>query len=462
MPLQHRSQITTAISRLNQSAYGTRALAAADFRRILNDSQDVMEWEVGNENDAGYDQGSDLAQNTWLTAWQAGVTLTPDFNFQDIGYLLKDALGGYSVSQPDTGLYEHAFSPQDVNTSRQLPSRTIMKKYGSLGLYVGRDMVCTNFKMSGGKQGRLKVSATYAGSGHVEVDPASYTMPNLSTGLEFAYGPQVVGGLELAVGGTAQVETATAAGTASGTSNATITVTSANLTGSPVVVTVAITTGDTASVQGGKFRAALRLNSTIMKRFSVGGSGATIVLTDRIRAANDATLNMAIGAGTTGITAVASSADTTAGVAATSSKSYSCDLETWELNIDNPAVEEGYRQCSEYLTPDNPESGAIRAEYLLGARKYTLAFTARLNSSDPLRTLLKAQTDVRVRIPIFGTDTNDASLVITHDRARIVNSPETSDVGGFIGISGTIELLSSSGVIGLLATLRNNVISYSS
>lgn len=463
MPIQHRSQISTAISRLNQSAYGTALGAGADYRRIISDSQEVAEWSQAFEDDAGYDQGSDLAQEMWLLSHSSGFDLTPDFCFQDIGFLLKDALGGYSVSQLDAGPYQHIFTPQNVNTSRQLPSRTMLKQLGGLGVFLYRDMRNMSFRLSGGKLGRLKVAASYRGSGWVEKDPASYVLPAIVDDREYAYAQQVAGGIELATGGTAQVETATAAGTITGAGNISVIVTSANLTGSPIALLVAAAGTETPTQWAALVRAALRANTVINKRFIVGGSGTAISLTDRIRAANDATLNIALDNGTTtGITPAPSSANTTAGVAATSTQSYSCDLETWELMLDNPAVEEGYRQCSSFLETGNPESGVVRSEDLLGVRNYTFNFTARLNTGDPLRTYINAGTDLRLRIPIFGIDANDHSLIITHDRARISSVNEVPDVGGFIGINGQATLMATSGVIGLTATLVNNVVSYSS
>jgi hypothetical protein len=125
--------------------------------------------------------------------------------------------------------------------------------------------------------------------------------------------------------GTNQVETATASGTASASASVVCTVTSAGMVGSPLAVTVPITSGDTASVWAGKVRTALAANATIAARFTVSGSGATIVLTRTPLTSigisfpfpNDATLNIALanGSPSPGITAAATSADTTAGVA---------------------------------------------------------------------------------------------------------------------------------------------------
>lgn len=459
MAIQHRSQIETSISRLQQTAYGTARAAGADWRRIISDSQEVADLDTAFGDDAGHDQGTDLANDMWALTHDSSIALTPDFCFQDAGFLLIDALGGYAVSQLDSGPYQHVFTPQSASTSRQLGSRTILKKYGSLKLLLLRDMVCEGFSLSGAKTGRIKMRGQYRGSGYYEEDPASYVSPAIVADREWAYNGQL-SALRLRTGGTAQVETATAAGTASTPGNAVLTLTSANLTGSPIAINVALT-NENASAQAAKYRAALRANSTIHKRFVISSTGANIVLTDRIRAANDATLNLAIAAGGTGITAAPTSADTTTGVAGTYG-SYSCNLETWTLNWNNPPGGDGYRQCSDNLVADNPQSGVVRKEFLFGARNGTFEFTARLDTSDPMRGWLKQGTDLALDIPIFGVDANDHSLVVTHDRVRVIEAKEIPDADGFIGISGKCNLMATNGSIGLSATLINNVSSYSS
>lgn len=136
--------------------------------------------------------------------------------------------------------------------------------------------------------------------------------------------------------GTAQVETATAAGTATASGNITVTVTSTGMSGSPRDVVVAIASGDTASQWATKVRTALSANSVIAARFTVGGSGTSIVLTRKPLAtfeaegedvnfypANDTSLNIGIAdTGTTGITPASTSTGTTSGVATAGYKVY--------------------------------------------------------------------------------------------------------------------------------------------
>ena len=145
------------------------------------------------------------------------------------------------------------------------------------------------------------------------------------------------------VAGNAQVETATAAGTVSAAGNATITVTSAGMAGSPKAISVAVANGDAQNTWAAKVRTALAADTAVGGRFTISGATTAIVLTRKptyvvsgdithhVHPATDATLNVAIATGTaTGITAAATSADTTAGVATTGVLIYDGDAKDFE------------------------------------------------------------------------------------------------------------------------------------
>lgn len=117
--------------------------------------------------------------------------------------------------------------------------------------------------------------------------------------------------------GVKQVETATVVGTIATAGNATVTVTAAGMTGSPKAYSVAAALGDTPNVTAFRIREALVADEVLTALFDVGGTGANIVLTKLVAAANDDTLNIAIANGTSvGLTAAPNSADTVTGVAA--------------------------------------------------------------------------------------------------------------------------------------------------
>jgi hypothetical protein len=112
-----------------------------------------------------------------------------------------------------------------------------------------------------------------------------------------------------------QVETATAVGTISTSGNAAVIVTAAGMTGSPITLSVAVLENDTASQVAAKIITALGLNAVIAALFTIGGTGATVTLTNKSYAADDNTLNISIDNDTcVGLTTAGTSANTTAGV----------------------------------------------------------------------------------------------------------------------------------------------------
>ena len=134
-----------------------------------------------------------------------------------------------------------------------------------------------------------------------------------------------------------QVETATVAGTVTGTGNATVTITARDMSNSPKAVSVAVADMDTASVVGGLIRTALAFDADVSAAFLVSGSGANIILTRHIAAANDSTLNIAIANGTcTGLTAAPTSTNTTAGTGLTNGYAALAEMKAADvLNLSN-------------------------------------------------------------------------------------------------------------------------------
>lgn len=120
------------------------------------------------------------------------------------------------------------------------------------------------------------------------------------------------------VAGTNQRESATIVAAAGATTagNLSVTVTSALVTGSPLAVSVPLTLDDDdASKVATAVRASLNSTPAITTHYSVGGTGADYTLTAILKAANDATLNLAHANDTcVGITTATTSTNTTAGV----------------------------------------------------------------------------------------------------------------------------------------------------
>ena len=118
--------------------------------------------------------------------------------------------------------------------------------------------------------------------------------------------------------GVPQIETATVVGAITGDGNAKVVVTAFGMNNSPKTVSVAVLNGDSASTVAGKMRTALSGDPDVSAFFTISGTADKIVLTTKVAAADDATMNIATDNDTcTGLTSAPTSADTLAGVAAT-------------------------------------------------------------------------------------------------------------------------------------------------
>jgi phage tail sheath gpL-like len=165
------------------------------------------------------------------------------------------------------------------------------------------------------------------------VDPKGYLKPGVVLTLDGIAPSDTVG--------TKQVETATVVGTvgASGAGNATVVITSPLLPGGSKTLSVAVANNDTASQVAAKIRTALAADGDVNDAFTVGGSGANIVLTALSPAANDATLNVSVDNGTsTGLTAAPTSVNTTAGVAGGANSMICMVKEATKIAADNTAL----------------------------------------------------------------------------------------------------------------------------
>jgi len=176
--------------------------------------------------------------------------------------------------------------------------------------------VARNIRIAGnvaGINGKVKITGTnYAGKVISEELTANGT-----TAVDGALAFKTVSKIDLPLQvhtPVAQVETATVVGTITTAGNASVTVTSA-LFEADEEITVAVALNDNASAIAGKMRTALAANANISAHFAVSGATDKIILTAKVPAANDTTLNIAIANDTSaGITDAASSANTTAGV----------------------------------------------------------------------------------------------------------------------------------------------------
>lgn len=182
---------------------------------------------------------------------------------------------------------------------------------------------------------RAKVSVAKAASGLADKFDITCSLPNsnvtpvvyknidkvVTAGVAALFKDKVrfmeIGTGEIVLGDSAyQVETQTIVGAieAAGEGDINVIVTSALVTGSPVTLGVAVANNDTAIQVAGKVRDALNANANITAHYIVGGLNDKVILTAKVYAANDTTLNIAYNNGTAlGLTPNATSESTVEG-----------------------------------------------------------------------------------------------------------------------------------------------------
>ncbi|MDD5487159.1 MAG: hypothetical protein PHW65_06365, partial [Dehalococcoidales bacterium] len=134
------------------------------------------------------------------------------------------------------------------------------------------------------------------------------------------------GNTEAGVAPVCQIETMEVTHGADGDGTAELTIASALLDGGSKAINVPLlSTDSTADAVAAKFRDALSNDTDISTHFAISGEGANVVLTAKVAAADDDTLDISVtDTGGTGVT-FGSSADTQAGVAPV------CQIETIEV-----------------------------------------------------------------------------------------------------------------------------------
>lgn len=163
---------------------------------------------------------------------------------------------------------------------------------------------------------------------NTQVDAGGYLKPGVLLN-------QNGGQLSSTASGVAQVETLTPAGTATGAGTALVTVTGALIPGGSKTVPVAYAGTENAAAQAALIVAALGADTDITGNYTVSGT-STVVLTAKVKAANDASLNMAIDVNdVTGATSVTTSANTTAGVDGADTQVPVVTIESIKVAADN-------------------------------------------------------------------------------------------------------------------------------
>jgi hypothetical protein len=178
------SSVKTCFSHLPETAYGTKRAANAVYVRVDELNRFFLDAKPVYEKDT-INNGGDENADQFKTIWNFDTpTIETYLEFKKIGYWLHMIMGGYS-SSGSSAPYAHAFTPQNKNTSRQLPTRTFAQSEGS-NLFVFPSVGLSELTIEKSEDGRLKVMATPHGQGAKLLNPASYAMAAETTGAVFA------------------------------------------------------------------------------------------------------------------------------------------------------------------------------------------------------------------------------------------------------------------------------------
>lgn len=260
-------------------------------------------------------------------------------------------------------------------------------------------------------------------------------------------------GWSCVVGAGAQRETATIVGsiTHGGAGDVTVTVTAAGVPAlvAGKVIQVAVANGDTAALVAGKVRDALNLDGDVTGFFTVGGADATVLLTAKAKAADDAALNIAYTNGTChGLTPAPTSANSVTGIAAVTqietatAVGTATGAGTITLTVTGALVGSSPKEIAlEIANEDTPTMWAAKVRTALDIADITTNYT--VGGADAVISLtakVAAANDVDLNIAITDTDTTGITAVVTSDptRAGVAGQlqAETATIVGTITASG--------------------------
>jgi hypothetical protein len=181
-------KLVRAISAAPQADYNTPTPAGAGaLRRIKPRSRKFGSYKANQVNDAdaahGYQTPTEYYNDSHETAFEDEL----DCSSEDLGYVLRDGLGGLVTSVPagaPAGYKKHRFTLQDLVANAQLPCRTMVEKAGTDADSGMPSMCVQRIRIFGDKKGRIGLAVAWIGSGKL-IEPSGHTMPALETGLHF-------------------------------------------------------------------------------------------------------------------------------------------------------------------------------------------------------------------------------------------------------------------------------------
>lgn len=208
MTIAHMQQRKCARSRIPQGNYATATpvgligAGSLAYEDLLVKDQNQAKYEVRTQDNEGFSTGSDWATDQWTDRHDVSVQHEIQVASDPIGRELYSVMGAVATTQPDSvgapSAYQSLFTPQDPNTSRQLPAHTYMEKIGAAYNVKYPSCVTESLEISGEGTDRISASVAYRGSGKrtspsgitYSLDPLTNHV-NIAQGLKYFFNSQI-------------------------------------------------------------------------------------------------------------------------------------------------------------------------------------------------------------------------------------------------------------------------------
>jgi len=179
--------IKTAFSTKKQSAYGTK-LADVDIDKAhpLHGSENIENPFEKFDDAEQFGKGHEFPTYQKNLTADSRVSRSADASSFLLGWVMAFGCGKITTSQPDSSgspnVYEHEIKPMNIDdptVGKQLPVTTIVEEITSFKKLLFRDMLVSEFTISGELKKQLQLAFSLIGSGHYE--NSTLTMPGLTS-----------------------------------------------------------------------------------------------------------------------------------------------------------------------------------------------------------------------------------------------------------------------------------------
>lgn len=161
----HQSNFVYGISDTPMSTYTDDGTAPVSLEKFVTTDQQVAEIDVGTASNEGHSTGTDWATEQWVERNDVNIPFNIDPSLLMLRRLLRAGFGTVVTTTPEAGAQLDTFTPQDADTSRQLPAYWLSEKLATAHTALYPSCVLEQATFKGEDTGRLNVSGNFRGSG---------------------------------------------------------------------------------------------------------------------------------------------------------------------------------------------------------------------------------------------------------------------------------------------------------